>query len=132
MRRASRSLQLELTKRSAGLASTSAGTGSVLGGAMTMLVFWAGTVPVLLALGLGVQRVSGVARRAAPTVTALLLIGIGCLTVFGRMGRLRPPAPIVTTAQPVSHERAIERVESLSSSSVCCDDHPEPNEPASR
>jgi len=63
---------------------TAAGTGSALQGAAVMTAFWAGTVPALLAVGLGAQLVSAPLRRHVPTVTAILLVGLGLYAILGR------------------------------------------------
>jgi sulfite exporter TauE/SafE len=61
-----------------------AGTGHVLSGMSVMIAFWLGTVPVLAALGVGVQTLVGTVGRRLPLVTALLLVALGLYTVFGR------------------------------------------------
>ncbi|MCP4092642.1 MAG: sulfite exporter TauE/SafE family protein [Planctomycetes bacterium] len=66
-------------------AGTAAGTGSVWLGALTMAVFWLGTVPVLAAIGVGVQRLAGPVQKHVPMFSALLLVVIGLLAVFGRL-----------------------------------------------
>ncbi len=63
---------------------TAAGTGSALGGAAVMCAFWIGTVPALVAVGLGAQLISAPLRRYIPTVTALLLIAIGTFAIVSR------------------------------------------------
>jgi sulfite exporter TauE/SafE len=63
---------------------TAAGTGSALKGAGVMAVFWAGTVPALLAVGFGTQLLSAPLRRHVPTLTAVLLVGLGIIAIFGR------------------------------------------------
>ena len=63
---------------------TAAGTGSAFKGAAVMTAFWAGTVPALLAVGLGAQLVSAPLRRHVPTVTAILLVGLGLYAIIGR------------------------------------------------
>ena len=63
---------------------SAAGTGSSLKGAAVMTAFWAGTVPALLAVGLGAQLVSAPLRRHVPAVTALLLVGLGLYAILGR------------------------------------------------
>jgi len=63
---------------------TAAGTGSAIQGAVVMTAFWAGTVPALLAVGLGAQLVSAPLRRHVPTVTAVLLVGLGLYAILGR------------------------------------------------
>jgi uncharacterized protein len=74
-------------------AMTAAGTGRPLMGALVMAVFWAGTVPALLGLGVLMQQASGALRTRLPFLTALLVIALGALTMAGRIG----PAPSVHT-----------------------------------
>jgi len=63
---------------------TAAGTGSALGGAAVMTVFWAGTVPALLAVGFGTQLLSAPLRRRVPAATAVLLMALGLFAILGR------------------------------------------------
>lgn len=63
---------------------TAAGTGSAANGALVMAVFWAGTVPILLAIGLGAQLIANPVRRFAPSLTAILLVVLGLLAIVGR------------------------------------------------
>jgi sulfite exporter TauE/SafE len=63
---------------------TAAGTGSALGGAAVMTAFWLGTVPALVAVGLGAQLISGPLRRHIPAVTALLLVALGVFAIVSR------------------------------------------------
>ena len=78
-----------------------AGTGTILGGATVMAVFWVGTLPVMGALGAGVQFLAGPFRRHLPVVTSAALIVVG---LFALAGRARPalaaptPAPSDPTA----------------------------------
>ena len=65
-------------------AITAAGTGDPLAGALVMAVFWLGTLPVMLSLGLGVQALAGPLRRHLPVVSALILLVIGAWTVLDR------------------------------------------------
>lgn len=58
-----------------------ASTGSATNGALVMAAFWAGTVPALAAVTLGLHRALGPARRFLPFATALALIAVGSLTV---------------------------------------------------
>lgn len=66
--------------------ATSAAAGSALGGATVMAAFWLGTVPMMMAVGLGAQRLLGPFRRRLPVVTASVLVILGVLTVAGRLG----------------------------------------------
>jgi sulfite exporter TauE/SafE len=54
-----------------------------------MGAFWAGTVPVMLGLGLSLQLLSAPLRRRLPAVTAAMLIVVGLLWLFGR---ITPPS----------------------------------------
>ncbi|MEM8873562.1 MAG: sulfite exporter TauE/SafE family protein [Planctomycetota bacterium] len=65
---------------------TAAGTGSVLGAMVVMAAFWAGTLPALVGLGVGLQTLLGATGKRLPTVTALLLIAVGIWTLVGRSG----------------------------------------------
>lgn len=60
------------------------GTGSPLHGALVMASFWAGTVPALLALGLGLRHLAARFRRAIPWVSAAAVLLIGVFTIAHR------------------------------------------------
>lgn len=64
---------------------TAAGTGHPLYGALTMAVFWLGTLPMLIAVGSGVQalasRLGGLGKRV-PVITTTAVILIGLLNVL--------------------------------------------------
>jgi len=62
-----------------------AGAGSAAWGAAVMVAFWAGTVPVLVSLGVGVQALTGALGRRLPLATALILVGLGLYTVGDRL-----------------------------------------------
>lgn len=66
-------------------AITAAGTGNPLLGATVMAIFWAGTLPVLAAVGISAQALAGPLRSKLPVMTSLLLVGVGVYTVLGRM-----------------------------------------------
>jgi len=63
---------------------TAAGTGNPLMGGLTMFVFWLGTLPMLVAIGAGVQRMSGAFGAKMPLVTCLVLLAVGMWTLLGR------------------------------------------------
>jgi sulfite exporter TauE/SafE len=65
-----------------------AGTGSALGGLLVMIAFWAGTVPILLALGIGVHLLAPRIARRLPAITATALLVVGLVLVFGRVERI--------------------------------------------
>ena len=85
---------------------TAAGTGSAGQGALVMLVFWLGTLPMLVALGVGAQRLAGPLARRLPVASAALLVVLGLLTMGGRLSadlsfaRLLEAAPAESLAAP--------------------------------
>jgi sulfite exporter TauE/SafE len=91
---------------------TAAGTGNVLAGTLVMAAFWAGTVPVLAVLGIGLQKLAGPLRRHVPAATALILVAVGIVTVFGR---LTVPAYAGGGA-----DASVERVETLNDEPPPC------------
>lgn len=66
--------------------ATSAAAGSAMGGATVMAAFWLGTVPMMVAVGMGAQKLLGPFRRRLPVLTASMLVILGVLTVSGRLG----------------------------------------------
>lgn len=70
---------------------TSGGTGSPWLGALTMAVFWAGTLPVMVSLGVGLQAAAGPLAKRLPMLTALAVVAVGLFMVFGRV-----TAPTIT------------------------------------
>ncbi len=93
---------------------TAAGTGSALGGIAVMAVFWAGTVPILLALGLGAQVLSIPLRRHIPAVTAVILVALGLYAIIGR--------PTTALAAVEKHQHATDgSVPSPDDPPPCCD-----------
>ncbi len=65
--------------------ATAGGTGSVRDGLLVMFVFWLGTVPALVAVGVGAQRVFGPFRRRLPTLGAVTVLLMGVLAISGRL-----------------------------------------------
>jgi sulfite exporter TauE/SafE len=61
-----------------------AGTGGPWSGMLVMAAFWAGTVPVMLGLGLSLQWLTAPLRRRLPVVTAVVLIAVGLVWLVGR------------------------------------------------
>lgn len=62
-----------------------AGTASPLAGAGLMVCFWAGTVPAMVGVGLGLRPLAWPARRYAPAAAAVAMVGMGLLTVMARV-----------------------------------------------
>lgn len=67
--------------------ATAGGSGSPVRGALVMLFFWAGTLPVMLTLGLGAQRLFGPMRRRLPLFTAGVVVVMGLLSITGHLYR---------------------------------------------
>lgn len=61
------------------------GTGSPLRGAVVMVAFWAGTVPMLVTVGAGAARVLGPMARRLPLVSAGLVLSLGLLSIAGKL-----------------------------------------------
>lgn len=61
------------------------GTGSPFFGALTMATFWLGTLPALVAVGAGIQSLTGVLGKHVPTATAILIVLVGLYTVIHRL-----------------------------------------------
>lgn len=100
-------------------AITAAGTASPLLGMVTMAVFWAGTVPVLASLGLGVQLLAGRLRGGVAWAASLAIVIVGTLTVMNRANLPR----FAAAAAPISMQQSVERVSSLDSEEMPCCKH---------
>lgn len=74
---------------------TAAGSGGPLRGAAVMAVFWVGTLPVMLSLGVGARRLAGSLGERLPLATATALVLVGLVTLFGRWS-LSPEAMAAT------------------------------------
>lgn len=62
-----------------------AGTGHALSGALVMIAFWSGTLPMLLGLGFGIHTLGAKLRNHLPVISACVLIVLGLFGVFGRL-----------------------------------------------
>lgn len=67
-------------------------SGSTLGGAAVMAVFWVGSIPALVAIAVGAQRLAGPGRRYLPLVAAAALIVVGSVTIARAVREAQPPA----------------------------------------
>ena len=61
------------------------GTGSVRDGMLLMALFWLGTVPALMTVGIGAQSLLAPFRRALPALSSVVVLVIGALTLSGRL-----------------------------------------------
>ncbi len=100
---------------------TAAGTGSLLLGAVTMSVFWLGTLPMMMTIGYGVQAISGALRAHLPLATSLLVVLVGLWTVIGRL-RMPPMEPSHAIVNASLRETA-DHVHELNAEEMpCCRD----------
>lgn len=63
---------------------TAAGSGSMRGAFVLMTVFWAGTLPMMLAIGVGVRRIAGPLRDRLPVISAVAIVLVGVMSLSGR------------------------------------------------
>lgn len=61
-----------------------AGTGSIATGALVMIAFWIGSVPLLVGLVAGTRMLGGRVGRMVPLATSILLVAAGAYTASGR------------------------------------------------
>ncbi len=84
---------------------SAAGTARPELGALTMLVFWLGTLPMLIVIGTGVQSILGPASRRLPGITSLMLVIVGIYTVATRASidtlRITSPTHAPSHATPL-------------------------------
>jgi sulfite exporter TauE/SafE len=69
--------------------ATAGGTGSVLSAMSFMAIFWLGTVPALIAVGVGAQTVLAPFRRRLPLISAAVVLVMG---LWSMTGHLRTPS----------------------------------------
>ncbi len=98
-----------------------AGTGSPLVGALTMAVFWAGTLPVLVGIGIGVQRVLPILRTQGSAIAAVAIVVVGVYTMTSRLSAA--PELARTSAASGADLGLVEQVRSIDQSEMpCCHD----------
>lgn len=76
-------------------AVVAAGTGTPVAGAVVMLAFWAGTVPVLAALGAGIAALGGRRRRLLAALAGVAMVAVGVHTAAMRSTLAVPVANAV-------------------------------------
>lgn len=79
-----------------------AGTGGPLPGAITMLVFWLGTLPVMVALGIGLRAASARVSRHLPAWTTAALCLVGVVSALSRAASPVTLATVRASADPPS------------------------------
>lgn len=107
-------------------ALTAAGSGAAWSGALLMAVFWVGTLPVLLLVGFGAQRLAGALGRRVTTATAVALIALGAVTAWQRTSMVdRVAAYTNATTAPTDAKSAAEHVSQLNDElPPCCQTKP--------
>lgn len=103
---------------------TAAGTANPMYGAVTMAVFWAGTLPVLITLGAGVRALTGRFGKAMPTLMPIAITLVAMLSILSRTWT--PVTLQDDNAQPATMAETIEHVRGLESHDMACCS---PNEP---
>jgi len=101
-------------------AGLAVGTGSPLWGAVTMAVFWVGTLPVLVCLGAGFQTLMGRLGPRLPAATALIVIGVGLWTLIGRAGLDAQVLAQSQSAAAQAGDDPIDRLQQLNDETPAC------------
>ncbi|MFG0316369.1 MAG: sulfite exporter TauE/SafE family protein [Planctomycetota bacterium JB042] len=91
--------------------AAAAGTGAPVGGALVMLAFGAGTVPILFVVTLGARRLAEPLRRRAPLAVGAALLLAGAATLSGRFAV--PPLRAAAAG-------AIDEIDTIDASSLPC------------
>jgi uncharacterized protein len=97
-------------------AIVAAGTGNPLSGALVMTVFWAGTVPIMLALMCGAKKLGQPILKRLPALTAVLVIIVGICTITYRS----PIAMGIESVSKDSPESLVENVKGVDQSELPC------------
>lgn len=100
-------------------AIVAAGTGSPLWGSVVMAVFWSGTVPIMVALMLGLNRLGRSIQQRIPVAMAGIVILIGAFTIA-----FRAPVAIGNDIDVVDQtDELISRINDVDQSQLpCCQD----------
>lgn len=75
-----------------------AGTGAPVPATLVMAIFWLGTVPALVLVGLGARALAGPLRSRLPQLTAMALVAVGVVSLARRMMPHEHWQPAVTFA----------------------------------
>ena len=96
------------------------GTGNAAYGALTMAVFWLGTLPILVAVGAGARTLMGALGRKVPMMTAIALVAVGLFTVFNRLTLPDMSADPAFSVRPASMSESVEQIKSVDSEQLPC------------
>ncbi|MEO7458092.1 MAG: sulfite exporter TauE/SafE family protein [Gemmatimonadaceae bacterium] len=78
---------------------TASAAGSPARAALVMVFFWLGTMPMMLAAGMGARRLMGKFGRRMPMISGATVMVLGLLTIAGRIGAA-PHAAHVMSVMP--------------------------------
>lgn len=111
--------------------AVAAGSGDAALGALTMATFWLGTLPMMVAVGVGVRALAGPLATRLPVLMPILVIGAGLFTVLSRIAvpvdALRGAAARVETTSLESLSASVNALDP--ESMPCCAEEPA-DEPA--
>ena len=97
-------------------AIVAAGTGSPWQGALVMAVFWSGTVPIMVALMLGLNKLGRSIQDRVPFAMASMVILIGVFTIA-----FRAPIAIGEDTQVISNtDGLVEQIQNVDHSELPC------------
>jgi hypothetical protein len=101
-------------------ALVAAGSGSAWWGMLVMLAFWAGTVPVLAALGVGIAALGGQHRRTLAALAGVAMVAVGVHTAGTRSTLAVPVAQRLAASEPTALDDAVPTV-SVARPACCAD-----------
>jgi sulfite exporter TauE/SafE len=91
------------------------GTGSAWTGALVMAVFWIGTLPVLLSIGMALHKFGGAFARKLPVVTALVIVIMGAYTLATRWN-----VSAVASARSITGASLVDQVKTAAEEKPAC------------
>lgn len=103
--------------------AAAAATGDAATGAITMAVFWSGTLPILAAAGAGMQALAGPLQRHLPKLTAIVLIAVGTWTVSARAFGPSMLTRLPGDAREHGIHAALNHIDSIDESDLPCCTH---------
>lgn len=102
-------------------AAVAAGAASPLWGAIVMVAFWLGTVPILTAVGLGLSWIPAGVKRHLAAVAAVAMIAVGLHTAMVRgSGAEAVAAQFERLARGGDAAAAVDRIAGGAESPACC------------
>lgn len=106
---------------------TAAGSGHAWTGAALMAVFWAGTLPVLTVVGVGVRTLAQPLTAALPAIVACAIMFVGVYTIVARAD-IKLPGPKVVHGPGLTPAELEARIKHISHEELpCCETRPGPD-----